>query len=638
VTLLELLALTADLSGATLTDDQTTQRTELLEALAGAREHVAEYGMDDVTALLIGLADAFAAADDVSDLHSGRVELMEALTETARAARGHRDGLRAAADERAADLAARREEMAALTADTDGTDDTDDQGQDNQAGTDSDETPDGQDSAEPVVAAGQAETPPTPRPRPTIGQPSIGQLSAHRPARHRPRRSDDQPADPRASARLYASTGGSNLVSQGDEIPTMDILTDLFGRKVQQFSGQRAFPATPIARWRTAGFPEERHIRRTDSSAAVAEKLKAAYAPAAIVASGGICNPVATDFTVPTWGDDGRVLPAALGEFGADRGGLRFATPPKLTDSAPQGASAVWTEAVDANPSGATKAIATITCLAEVEVLVDAVTTRVEVGNMQARFSPEQVEAVMKLVMVQTARTAELNLLSKITAGSTLVATQPLLGALRDFLAALDTAIAGMNYRHRMPDNQQYMVLLPDWLHEFLRIDVLREHAHDDTATPTRAVTDAMIDGWIRMRNVTPVWLRDGAPADGAAVFTGGPTAAAQTFGAQAAGAELLTFPANVQWWLFPVGTWVFLNGGELNLGIVRDSVLDSTNDFETFTETFENLAKRGIESLRLVSPLTANGQSAGITATQATPATLPSAAAAGTHGVGGNF
>jgi len=32
----------------------------------------------------------------------------------------------------------------------------------------------------------------------------------------------------------------------------------------------------------------------------------------------------------------------------------------------------------------------------------------------------------------------------------------------------------------------------------------------------------------------------------------------------------------------------------ELNLGIVRDSTLNSTNDFQIFGETFENVARIG--------------------------------------------
>lgn len=34
-------------------------------------------------------------------------------------------------------------------------------------------------------------------------------------------------------------------------------------------------------------------------------------------------------------------------------------------------------------------------------------------------------------------------------------------------------------------------------------------------------------------------------------------------------------------------GTWIYLDGGVLDLGLVRDSQLNSGNDFQIFGETF---------------------------------------------------
>ena len=40
-------------------------------------------------------------------------------------------------------------------------------------------------------------------------------------------------------------------------------------------------------------------------------------------------------------------------------------------------------------------------------------------------------------------------------------------------------------------------------------------------------------------------------------------------------------------------GTMVFLDGGTLELGIVRDSALNSTNDYQIFAESFEDVKLR---------------------------------------------
>jgi hypothetical protein len=47
-----------------------------------------------------------------------------------------------------------------------------------------------------------------------------------------------------------------------------------------------------------------------------------------------------------------------------------------------------------------------------------------------------------------------------------------------------------------------------------------------------------------------------------------------------------------VQFALFPAGAFIHVDGGSLELGIVRDSTLNSTNDYQIFGESFENVAR----------------------------------------------
>jgi hypothetical protein len=63
---------------------------------------------------------------------------------------------------------------------------------------------------------------------------------------------------------------------------------------------------------------------------------------------------------------------------------------------------------------------------------------------------------------------------------------------------------------------------------------------------------------------------------------------------------------------MFSEGTFLFLDGGTLDLGIVRDSSLNATNDYKMFVETFEAVAKVGIESLRITANLDVTGAVAG--------------------------
>jgi len=66
-------------------------------------------------------------------------------------------------------------------------------------------------------------------------------------------------------------------------------------------------------------------------------------------------------------------------------------------------------------------------------------------------------------------------------------------------------------------------------------------------------------------------------------------------------------------WYLFAEGTFLFLDGGTLDLGIIRDSTLVGTNDYKMFVETFEGIAKVGVESVQVTSTIQINGARAAL-------------------------
>jgi hypothetical protein len=83
-------------------------------------------------------------------------------------------------------------------------------------------------------------------------------------------------------------------------------------------------------------------------------------------------------------------------------------------------------------------------------------------------------------------------------------------------------------------------------------------------------------------------------------------------FGAQSTGV-LAEYPDSFSWYMFAEGTFLFLDGGTLDLGIIRDSSLVGTNDYKMFIETFEGIAKVGIESLKITSAIAVNGVAAAL-------------------------
>jgi hypothetical protein len=356
-------------------------------------------------------------------------------------------------------------------------------------------------------------------------------------------------------------------------------------------------------------YPENRRL--TSDQERNARILDAVCHPTALVASGGICSPVNVDWTVPTWADASRPVRDGLPPFQIDRGGLTYVQSPVMSTLA--GATEVWTEATDSNPAGATKPVLQITCGDAVTVFADAIPTRIGVGNMMMRFSPEQLAASVDLAAAAAARIAENNLLTRLAAACTAdVTTAILLGATRDLLTAVNQAAAALRSVHRIARTVVLTAIFPEWLRDMLRVDLAREIGHSQNADwNSLSVTDDQIDDLLLAAGIKAVWHMDGQAADGE-VYPN------QYFTTQSASGAIEKFPTAVTWYLFPEGAVQFLDGGRLDLGIVRDSVLDSTNDAEMFIEPFEGLAFRGFTgaATQFVSSLCANGQSAGTTST----------------------
>ena len=343
-------------------------------------------------------------------------------------------------------------------------------------------------------------------------------------------------------------------------------------------------------------YPEDRHLTggKDDS-----EKIRAVTSPQAIVAAGGFCAPVEVSYDIYGFGTTSRPLKESLASFSADRGGIRYTSSPKLGDLS--GAVSLWTLQDDIDASTPTapnpvKPCIRVECGEEIVVNTDAIPLCLTFGNLQTRAFPEMVERNNELALIEHARYAETRLLTRIGALSTNVSASSVLGAARDFFVQVDKAAAAYRSRHRLDPQESLRVVVPHWLKNMLRADVIMSlPAGDDV--DRFAIADNVVDAWFSARHINVTWHLDGESG--------------QIFGAQNAG-SLLDFPSTVVWYLFSEGTFLFLDGGTLDLGLVRDSSLNSTNDYKMFVETFEGVAKVGVESLRISSALVVNGASSG--------------------------
>ena len=321
-------------------------------------------------------------------------------------------------------------------------------------------------------------------------------------------------------------------------------------------------------------------------------KINAVVGQEALVASGGHAAPFEVKYDIFGLGSTtNRPVRDSLPKFQADRGGIRFVTPPSFASGDYADAVGIWTAATDTLPYSNTKASLTVTAAQEQTVSTDAVTLQLQFGNLMTRAYPELIARHNELALVQHAREAEQNLLTKIGDASTAVTTTSTIGFGRDFLVQVRRAAVAYRSRHRIDPKTQLKAIIPAWVYDAIAADLTLSMPGDGTL----AVSESEINGYLALSNVTLT-----------------PSPDLNVFGAQAEGA-LVEFADSFVWYLFAEGSFLFLDGGTLDLGIIRDSTLVGTNDYKMFVETFENVAFVGIEALKITSTITVSGTAAAL-------------------------
>jgi hypothetical protein len=564
----ELRALLAD---GTITREQITElraliRTEIAELRAGVLDDTTIAAMNELA------ADATAAAERDTELAAAEQAIVDEANE----------------------VLARIE--AALGADPE---DPEPETGDDDADAPADQVVETGD-LEPVAAA----TPPVPAVPARPAAPVISRVAARR----GPSIAAAAPLVPTPKMSLVAAANVPGITA-GTPLDDAEKFTTAFAKAVTAGAGHRgATSNVPVA---TSHVTYSEEDTLTDDLRGNARKIGARISPTAmaayrdslpaearaLLASGGACAPSTVMYDLPTLGGTERpVRDQMLVRFGADRGGVRIMPSPKISDvTAGTGGTAsgitTWTAATDATPGGNTKRCLTVTCPSPAETLVDSIVRCLKFGNFQARFFSEQVDAWMNVAAAQWARVAETKLLTAIGAGSTNVSVGQGLGTTRDVLAALDRAAASLRSFYRISRTFPLRFAFPGWLLDNMRADLARELP--GSAAERLATADAELFSFFAARNINPSAFLDGESG--------------QVFAQQGAGA-LLAWPTTVITYLYPEGSWLFLDGGTLDLGVVRDSTLNSTNDFQMFAESFENVAFHGVVSYRLTMDICPSG------------------------------
>ena len=386
-----------------------------------------------------------------------------------------------------------------------------------------------------------------------------------------------------AGADIPGYTAGSTIDSMSDVAVAMEKRLHSL-RRVNGGDGEQHIVASISTQ-----YPEARTLG-TDPEENRA-KIENVVGAKALVASGGFATPLQVRYDIFGIGSNARPVRDSLPSFQADRGGIRYVTPPVLASY--DNAVGVWTNSTDTTPNSSTKASLTVTAAQEQTSYTDAVTLQMQFGNLFSRAYPELLARHNELGLIQHAREAEQNILTRIGNASTAVTTSSLIGVGRDFLVQIRRASAAYRSRHRVDPTTQLRAIVPSWVVQAMGADLTLSMPGDNTI----GLGINEINGYLASANVSLVESLD-----------------SDLFASQSgSGAALVEFPDTFTWYLFAEGSFIFLDGGTLDLGIIRDSGLVGTNDYKMFVETFEGVAFVGTESLKITSTINVNGVAAAL-------------------------
>lgn len=405
-------------------------------------------------------------------------------------------------------------------------------------------------------------------------------------------------ATPRLSVTASIDIPG---VSGGSEIVNMESLGDAFAKKSR---------AIPVSR---TGSTEQGHIVATVKNTfehsvddrtpytqvgELLEHLTRSDVKESLVAGGGWCAPseIRYDFFNVACSDGLIDLPTV----GITRGGIRFPVSPSLASavgSTAFGGFAVtvsntsnpwlWTEADDIlTVTGSTnKPCIRVPCPTFSEQRLDCLGICLTAGNLTNDAYPESTQNTIKLLMAAHERAINARLIALMVAASGAAITTGEFAAqdapvFQQVLSGIDLGAVDYRARYGMCTDDILEVVAPYWLRNVIRADLAWR-----TGVDMLSVTDSAITQFFTDRNLRVQWVNDWQ-VRGASQF-GNAT-------------PMTAWPTQADIMIYAAGTFVHGQGMTLDLGVIRDSVLNAENDYTAaWTEECHLIAMVGHESRR---------------------------------------
>ena len=426
-------------------------------------------------------------------------------------------------------------------------------------------------------------------------------------ARHAP-----APKVPTAKLAVTASVDIPG-VAHGGELPTLRALADVVSRKAKSMPVTQNNPNHQLVASIRNDFGHT--IDDRTSPAQVRDLIDFLTGPdkqQALVAGGGWCAPseIRYDFFNIACEDGMIDLPT----FGVSRGGIQFPVSPSLADALGGGTAFagfaatlsntstpfLWTEADDiaAATGSPTKPCIRVPCPDFDEERLECYGYCLTAGNLTDDAYPEATQHMLQLLMSAHSHVINAQLIAQMLLASSATTTITG-GAVTDAAApkiynAVGLAATDYRARYGMCIDDVLEVVLPYWVREVIRGDLAWK-----AGVELQGVTNAEVDSYFVARNVRVQWVNDWQ-VRGASQF-GNATA-------------MVAWPTTVDFLIYAAGTFIHGNGLSLDLGVIRDSVLNETNDHTAaWSEECHLVARVGHESRRYTVGFNVNGSTSAL-------------------------
>ena len=248
----------------------------------------------------------------------------------------------------------------------------------------------------------------------------------------------------------------------------------------------------------------------------------------------------------------------------------------------------LWTWTEDSRDDEETKPCLYVPCPSFTDYRLVAEGLCITAGNLTDRAYPELTQRFVQLAVNSHLHRVSAAIINDIAGGATGVTMGSVnSSAAGSILNALDLQVADYRSQFRMSVNTTLEAVFPLWTRELMRADLAMRNG-----VMLTNVSDADLAAHFATRKVRPQFVHDYQPLYG--------------MGAKTA------WPATVSFLLYAAGSYVRGDGGTIDLGVVRDSVLNATNDFTAaWTEQLYLVAQVGPTAREVEVTLSVDGTTA---------------------------